>query len=483
MTSFSSLPGLIGIALVALVATAAWAQSDPNDFVSLVDDLTPIPEEAFSEPPSGMLAESEAPVANEIYIRQDSAPIIPASETSEAITVDEFENSSDDGLGFGSDFFGAGLDLLSPTEPSGRDNLLLTFGANVGYNNNVLFLPGNIVESGTASANIAAQYIIGNPRFSLRSRLDLTTTYYENRPGGNQTSTVIFLLATQYQIRPRLGLDFSTSTSYLAAPDPEVQGGTFTDNGSYSVTVTGFNLSYELLPRLSLVAGYNLNALRYDSEAINEQSGFFSQTFSTTGNWLLTPRSILLAELRYNPIDYYEAGLGSDGLILLFGLTQTVSPRFEWTLRAGAEYRTLRNPDDSLDASNEYLGPFVEGELEYQYRRGSTILGTLRYGTEPSGVSGLVIRQAFRIGLANIHQFGHRLSSRISVNYQNDAFDFPGSQGDYSQTVTSGSISLRYEFNLSMAAIITGSTYMLDSDVPNSAFHQEAVTIGLDFNL
>ena len=475
-----------------LVATAALAQSDPNEAVSLTVDPG-VPEEAFiarqpdvtnesvPSPPSPSIQ----PSPDVTLPDQPSAQMLATAiqtESAEAIAVDDYENAVDGtDLDPGNEFVPS-FDWLSPSEPGGRDNFTISFGATVGYDNNVLFSASNVVGSATATASLGMQYVVGTPRFDLFGDLNLATTYFQNRPGGNEQNTFTLLGGSQYQFRPRTQMSLRTSTSYLAQPDPDVIGNTTTDNGSYFVTDTSFDLSYELRPRLSLVANYAFNAIRYDSEVINEQSGFVSQNFSGTANWLLTPRTIILGQLRFNPITYYAAGQGSDGYILLVGLTQTMSPRLEWTLRGGGEYRKIRNPDDALGATTEYLGPFVEGELEYQYDRDSSILANLRYGTEPSGVGALVLRQSFRFGVFVDHRFGRRLSTQFGLNYQNDAFDFPGDTG-YSQAIPSGSLTLRYEFNPSIAGTLSGTFYMLRSDLPDADFNRNTVTMGLEISL
>lgn len=493
----------VGVGLALFLGPASWlgqAQDLPrsNAVVSLADDL-PVPEEAFVErsPDSGSSVEpsvepdpgTSEQVAtvnpNDGDLRQSlSAPPSTRAEENEAMNVDNFEDQVDADVAFGGPFFGPALNLLSPTEPGGRDNLLITFGSNVGYDTNVLF-DAREIASGTATGSLGIEFLASVPRLDLAGSLNTAITVFENRPGGDRQNTTSAIATAAYKFRPRITLNLRTSTSYQAQPDPEVQGGTFnSSSGSYVVTDATFDLNYEWRPRLNLVGSYVFNAIRYDDEIVNDQSGFVSQTLSLSTNYLLNPRSVLLGVVRYNGVSYAQDGQGSDGIILLLGLTQTVSPRFEWTLRAGAEFRKLRNPDTSIeDLTSEYLGPFVEGETRYRYSPTSQIVGTLRYGTEPSGVSGFIIRQAFRLGIANNHQYGPRLSSRVGLNYEISNYDQPGTVSDYSQTISSLSSSLRYQLNPTIAAVLTADYLIFESELPNSNYTRGYVTIGFDLKL
>ncbi len=513
----SSRPVVAACCLLAVFhpggTTTALGQTDPNAAVSLADDAGSTPEEAFTEtdrtapppreflptvapprPAASLLNRGgliEPPVAARPGVRSLPAAGTESgvegalvAEQREVIAVDEFENEENTFAPFGGDFFGPALDFLSPTDPSGRDSFLITFGANVGYDTNVVFTPDPIA-SGTATANLGFRFLGRLPRLETDVALNTAVTMFENRPGGDRQNSFSLVGGAVYTFRPRVTLDLLTTNTYSAEPDPEIQGGTFqASNGSYLVSNTSFNVSFQLRPRFSLVFGYTYNSLQYDDEVINDQSGFVSQTLSLTSNYLLSPRTTLLGVIRYNGVSYAQDGQGSDGIILLAGLTESFSSRFETTLRAGAEFRRLRNPDTTIpDLTSEYLGPFVEGELSYSYAPQSTILGTLRYGTEPTGVSGFIIRQTLRMSLSDNHRFGEKLSSQLALSYESSFFDQPGDVADYSQSISTVSAVLRYQFNPTIAAVVTGNFLIFESELPDSNYDRGFVSFGFDLSL
>lgn len=372
------------------------------------------------------------------------------------------------------------IDFLSPTDPGGRDNFQLNVGTGVGYDSNVLFSAVNRVKSETATAFAVASYAVGLPRFSLESSLTLRTTYYQNRPGGKRDDSYSLRLGAAYQVRPRLSATFSTVTAYQSLPSSTQVGGVFFFTGPYFSTDTFFDLSYEVRPRLSLDFGYLANTVQYDNELINQQSGFLSQSFSLTVNYLVAPRSTLLLQYRFNPLTFPEADQASTGQILTVGLSQQISPRFSWMLQLGGEFRSIENPPENTDAPTEYAGPFAEGELTYQSRPNTRIAGTLRFGTEPSGVAGITIRQTFRVELSVEHDFGQRLTSELGVNYQNDYFDLPGEESDYGQTIYTGFLTMRYQHNKSLGTFVRLDYLQLVSQLPMIDFDRYLFTMGVD---
>lgn len=483
-----------GIAAITwvLLATLTLSPAHAAEPIDLATDLeierSVPPEEAFIEPvasPSQVLEEDQPAISSGAALDASPAPVATSSQ-SEAIAIDEFEDEvSASGVESVGGFFApadvsdALIDLISPVSPGQQDNFQLGVAATVGYDNNVLYSSTNQIESLTTSLRGNLNYQFGTPRFRLRTQITANTTYYEERPGGQTDNNFGLFLGADYQYRPRISFRFDTFTQYLSQPNPQLIGSSVSFSGNYFTTDTNFFATYEFRPNISLVSSYNLTAISYEEETVNEQSGFSSQTFSLTANWLVTPISTLLMEYRYNPIEYYEADQGSDGQLLLFGITQTLSPRFEWTLRGGGEYRKIRSSQNQ-DGPSSYAGPFVEGEFAYAYRTESSVAGTLRFGTEPSGVSAVTIRTSFRVGLTVEHQFGQRLSGEASLFYQSDSYDQPGAGTDFTQEVYTGNLGLRYEFTPSFAAILRYTYLLLDSELPDSGYDRSAGFTGLE---
>lgn len=493
--------------LVAIFAAAlplGLSQSpgpDPRKVISLADDvanleggaeidtLEPVPETAFQSAPGASIPRVPLTATTTLSPSFPGAiggvtdlDLQPSpSPMQQAEAIDEFENSDAEASTDVGYYFDSLSNFISPTDPSGRDNLVLGLRLTAGYDTNVLYSGINQIASLTSTAALTGSFRFGTPRFSIATQFAGGATYYENRPGGNEDTNASVAIISDYQYRPRLRFHFDALVQYLSQPSSQIVGGVFAFSGPYVVTNANFEATFELRPRASLVAGYSLNAIRYEDEVINTSAGFISQTFNLTYNYLIDPRTTLLANYRYNPIAYYEGDAGSDGHVILFGMTRSISPRTEWTLRAGGEFRSLRNPVDSADATS-YLGPFVEGEAAYQLGEKSTLEGTLRYGTEPSGVSSVTIRQSFRATVSITRELGPRLSVEGLVSYQNDNYDQPGMVPDFAQTVYSGNLSLNYAFNSSISAVLGYSYFQVASEIEDSSYNRSFISGGIEFS-
>lgn len=498
-SGLASEPGLIdletdlllqGAAPTEPAETGATDLSAPVQSASEIPPATPprgveAPEEAFVEPRSSAPAPMPpAPGAG----ASPSNQVPTATEQNEVLALDEFEDDVgaagvglEDGLTINQGIFDTFLDWLSPMNPTERDNFVLTFGASVGYTDNVLYSATDRISSATAAVNGNVQYEIALPRFQLRTQLTGSATRYESRPGGDTDNNFGLLFDVRYQFKPRITFRFDTLNQYLSQPNPQLIGSVFAFTGNYYTTNTNFFATYEFRPNISFVFSYNLNAIQYEEETVNEGSGFYSQTFSLTTNWLVTPRTTFLVETRYNPIDYYVAGEGSDGVLLLFGVSQMLSPRFEWTLRGGGEYRASRNPPEDGGA-DDYVGPFLEGEFSYLARPETSIAGTLRFGSEPSGVSVVTQRTSFRVGLELEHAFGNRLSADAALFYQFDNYNQPDPSPDFTQEAYTASLGLRYEFNASIAAISRYDYSLVQADTGSGGYDRSFATIGVEFS-
>lgn len=369
------------------------------------------------------------------------------------------------------------FNLIAPGEPYRRDKLVLVLGTSVGYDDNVLYSPTEKIGSSVFGVNGAADYHFGSRRLQLDANLGAGVNYYQRRPGGNSDQNFALALAAQYQLLPRLELTFNTHTSYLSQPSPQLIGGSFQYTGNYFYTDTEVGFSYQVRPRLSLVGSYDYNAIQYEDEAFNDGSGFYQQTFSLSGNWLVSPRTTFIVQYRYNPVNYYEAGTSSTGQILLVGFEQSLSPRLKYEFLFGAEHRALENADP--DSPSSYLGPFAEGTLNYNFAPRSTLTGSLRLGTEPSGTSGVTIRRTFRMGLDATHFIGSRLSVNLGVSYEKDQYDQPGAV-DYTQDIYSVSVALRYQFALYTSVVLRDSYLAVEGTLQNTSYTHNFTSLGLE---
>jgi opacity protein-like surface antigen len=438
--------------------------------------LDPVPEQAFTAQSAVPVAEA-IPAARAVPVAEGIPKTTPLGASDGEAAFDWWLAQANKPTPFYQKWLQSLFDLVAPGEPYRRDKLVLTLGTSIGYDNNVFYSAINRIESALFGVNMGADYHFGSRRLQLDTTLTGGVNYYENRPGGENDQNFTLKLTLNYQLMPRLALGFRTITSYLSQPEPQLIGGSFQYGGSYFYTDTVLDVSYQLRPRLGISISYDYNALRYEDETINESSGFYQQTVSLSGNWLLTPRTTLILQYRYNPVTYYEAGIGSTGQFLLVGIQQSLSPRLKYKFMFGAEHRALENP--APDSPSSYLGPFAEGTLSYSFAPRSELNGSMRLGTEPSGSTGVTIRQTFRANLGVNHFIGSRLSLGASVGYEKDIYDQPGIE-DLTQDIYSATLSLRYQFALYMSVVLSDSYLAVEGSAVNSSYTRNFTTLGLE---
>jgi len=423
-----------------------------------------IPEEAFTQKST----DEEAP------------PLAAATEDTPPSTAvpSEVAESLDRPTPFYKRWIASLFDLGVPTDPYVRDNFKFILGTSVGYDDNVLYSATNRITSQTYGVNGSAGYQFGNRRMQVKANLSGSVNHYENRPGGSDDKSYVFTLALQYQWMPRLGVSFQTYSAYLSQPSPQLIGGNFQFSGSYFYTDTSLNLNYQVRPRFSVILGYDVSGYKYEDQAINQNSGYYQQSFSLSGNWLISPRTTLILQYRYNPVTYYESDFGSTGQLLLVGIDQNLSPRLKYELLLGSEYRVLENGAGSSGSSSQ-LGPYAEGTLNYKFTPRSTLTGSFRLGSEPSGGSG-VTRQTVRAGLSASHELGSRLSFAVGLGAERDYYDQSGNGANFTQDIYSASFSVRYKIALATSLVLNDNYLSFQSSLPNSSYTRNFISLGLE---
>ncbi len=516
MTGWKSTLSSRALAVFLILATTPWIGR--GQVTTLEDELEgtappliapPAPAEAPSAPeppvPPDPTADQEPPTLPPMEARTDmnlqlipppppEEPFVPtdgyepnlATEIEDEVLfgpqpeeqpVAELPKQDDSGF-FITDWLGSLLSLGSSGDPDSRDRFRLSLNLNAGYDSNVLSSPVDPIGSAFSSLTGGVAYFLRSQRFELSVRGSGGVTVYQERPGGRTDYNGQLAIAGFYRFTRRISLNTELDVAYLSQPNPEVVGGISSSQGDYIVANTSLDVAYMLTPTILLRPGFRINAIKYQDEVVNEQSGFNSQTYSFSVEWLARPTTTLTGEYRYNPVTYNLDGEGSEGHILTAGFIQAFSKKLNWTLQAGAEQRLIQNPFESSDTT--YLGPFVESELKYKFAPASELSGQLRFGTEPSGQGGVTIRQTLRTSLGIVHSFSGRLSLQFSLGYENSFYDQPGVIQDYSQEYFFGNAIARYRISNSLSLNLGYSHTAVFTDVGSGDYTRGVTTMGIE---
>jgi len=356
----------------------------------------------------------------------------------------------------------------------------MNFALREGYDSNVFTDNSNPKSSFYTNFGAGLQYNFGSPRLQLSANLGGGVTWYYTRPGDKIDLNGLFALNAVYRATPRLTLTLGTSTSYLSQPDNTIAGGTNRQNGDYLYSNTSFSASYQWTDRFSTVTGYNLTAFYYIDSGLNDDLGHIEQTISQSFQWLLWPKTTIVAEYRANPNTYYVADLNSFNNFALIGFDQIFTPRSSWHVRVGAQANFLHNP---VDGDSTYIGPYAESNLVYQLTPYSNIAWTLRYGTEASGLVDVTQRQTFRTGIALRYGFTPKLAATFSTNWLINYYDQAQVlTTSFYENIVDFSLGLNYKFN-DHISLEVGYQFTIDvapSD-PGREYNRSVAFVGANF--
>ncbi len=357
----------------------------------------------------------------------------------------------------------------------------MNFAVREGYDSNVFTDRTNPIDSFYTNFGAGLQYNFGGPRLQLSANLGGGLTYYYSRPGDKIDLNGLFSLNATYKATPRLTLALSTSTNYLSQPDNNIQGTSSRQNGDYLYSNTSFSASYQWTERFSTVTAYNFTAFYYMDSGLNDELGHIEQTISQSLQWLLWPKTTIVAEYRANPNTYYVADINSFNNFALVGFDQIFNPRSSWHVRVGAQANFLHNP---VDGDSTYVGPYGESNLVYQLTPYSSISWNLRYGTEASGLVNVTQRQTFRTGVALRYGFTPKLAATFSANWLINYYDQNGVLTTaFYENVVDFSLGLSYKLNQHIA-LEAGYQFTIDvaPEDPGREYNRSVAFVGANFS-
>lgn len=350
------------------------------------------------------------------------------------------------------------------SEPSGtgifsKSPIKLTATLLGGYDDNVNTVPGREEGSSFTTGHVVASYDFGNPRLQLSLAATAGGTYYYERLA-NQNYDIDLLLGLEvrYKASPRLTLGSTILASYLTEPSFNYGVGVNTRQGNYFYTTDRFFVSYEWTQRFTTRTSYTFGAVNYDNNSIGVFANRVDNTFGNEFHFQLVPTTSLVAEYRFQTVNYFHEGevvipamivfngmfvivpavrLHQDSTtqFVLAGLDHTFNPRLTASLRGGAELR-------SYDADGDRTGPYFEGTLNYILGKRASLTWTNRYGIEEPDVPNSQSRTTFRTGLEARYNLTSRISSNLAAYYEHSDYHAAVSSSTPSTAFTEDSVDL-----------------------------------------
>jgi hypothetical protein len=310
-----------------------------------------------------------------------------------------------------------------------------------GYDDNAVTTGGGSGSLFT-SENIALSYSLRKERTQLSVNSGAGIVYFAERATGRVNSYLN--LALSHNVSLRLRLAISAYAAYQAEPDFSSDIGVDRVGGNYFYTTDTLSATYNWSSRFSTVTSYKFRLVRYDDSSIGAFQDRLEDTFGEELRFNLLRRTTLIAEYRFQMIDYDSAPLDSITHFILAGVDHKFNSRLNLVVRGGT---TLRSYNDDGDRTS----PRFEGSLTYAGAHKASVSWTARYGVEESNIANASSRTSFRTGLQLRYNLCPRVTSTANLYYyrsDNQGLSLPGqvSQG-FSREGLDLSVGLRYVIN------------------------------------
>jgi hypothetical protein len=328
----------------------------------------------------------------------------------------------------------AGLLILEPEHACGQDAagpfdavgggwlpavpLQITAGVETGYDDNVtvsstpessLFTRENVVLTYDRPGGATEFFLLGVGRFS--QYFDVTG---QDETAGNVT------MALTHNFSTRLSFYASIYGAYQTEPNFQSDVGPENVKSAYFYTSDIFAVTYYLLARLSLVTSYTFERIKYDQSSVGAFQDRIQGTFSEQLQYSLTRRTNLVADYRYEVINYETAPSDSTTNYVLVGFDHHLTEHLTVHALGGEALRSLENVGSRAD-------PYVETSVGYTSSNHS-LSWTTSYGYESPNSQGVEIRKTLRTGLGLKWGLTSRINSTFGVYYHHDDDQGTGTQ-------------------------------------------------------
>ena len=335
------------------------------------------------------------------------------------------------------------------------------------------------MHSAFTGGDIGATYNFGSERTKLTLSAGAGLTYYFNRPGNSNDEENAYLdLSVSHKATARLSLGALLHVTYQVEPDFNYNIGSNRRSGNYFYTQDKFSVTYIWTPRFSTLTSYTPGIVKYDNSSVGVFADRFENTFGNEFRFLLVPDTTIVAEYRYEVINYDSAPLDSNTHFVLAGFDHNFNARLALSLRGGVELRTG-------DVSGDQTNPYFESTLAYTSGRNS-INFTTRYSIEEPDVFNYAARNTFRTGLQVKYNLITRLSSTVSAYYQHSDYQHSSFGGPLNPEFTEDSldfgIGLRYAITRNLGVAIGYNYTNISSGMSTREYSRNRYSAGVSFS-
>jgi hypothetical protein len=290
---------------------------------------------------------------------------------------------------------------------------------------------------------VALTYDFGDQRTQLSLETGAGFTYYWDNisvPGVSQSDydiSTYLRLSASHKVSARLTLSMVDYLTYQTEPDFTIAQGLNRRGGNYFFTQDKFTANYLWAPRFATATSYTLGVLHYDDSSVGLFENHWENTFGNEFRFLLAPTTTLVAEYRFQAVTYDNIPRDSTTHYALGGFDHTFDPRFNVSVRGGAQFR-------SYDQGGNRTSPYFEGTLNYNVGKQTTISWINRYSIEEPDTLLNPSRETFRTGISARHDFTSKISGSLGAYYEHDDYQSTNVPGAVSNGFTEESVDLSF---------------------------------------
>ncbi|HEY4283575.1 MAG TPA: hypothetical protein VGM62_10975, partial [Chthoniobacterales bacterium] len=316
---------------------------------------------------------------------------------------------------------GPAAPIATPT--SGDDNNKLGIGlfsrfpirvsANVqgGYDDNVDTVNSGFGTHGSAfiNASLVLSVEVGTPRTNLNLSTNTGFNYFFSEATNQYEPDLNLKLLLNHKVSPRLALTVDAFMAYQTEPNFEYALGTNRRAGNYFLTQDRLGVDYAWAPRFVTRSSWSFVAVQYDDLATGAFEDRIGNTFGNEFRFLLWPTTNLVAEYRFEFIDYQHlSARNSTTHYLLAGVDHAFSPRLTANFRLGAQFADY-NGVGSEDS------PYFESTVNYKFGKDTSASWVNSYGIQGGDIATSPTRTTFHTGILGQHNLTARVSASLGL--------------------------------------------------------------------
>jgi len=286
----------------------------------------------------------------------------------------------------------------------------------------------------------------------INARAGGDLTYYPDQTGGRQDSINSFFNSSiSHNISERFKVDANVYATYRTEPDFSSNVGVDTRQGDFFNTLDSVTATYHWTTRFFTVTSDKIRVVQYENSGggANQLDRVENTADEEFKYDLLHRGNTLVAEYRFEVVDYSQGLRNSTTHFVLAGFDQEFNPELRCTFRGGATFR-------SYSSGNEETNPQLEGSVSYSGAHHSVLSWRNSYGIEEPSATNVQSRTTFRTGLELKYSFTSRIIGTANVYYHHDdnkGFSSPphggsmtsaGGSSNFSEDSVDASIGLRY---------------------------------------